>query len=200
MMRAAWTRTCCYDRMRNNDLAQKKNLHRAKAFRIGYRFKSSACLAALILSMLLATSWLATAQTIPLGAADNVTILGASTVTNAGPTSVVGNLALSPGVSVTGFGPGAITNGSIQINNDLATQAHADAGTAYMQLVGETLTTDLSGQNLGGMILTPGIYHFGTTASLDGILLSIPEAIRTRFSTFRSAPPLRPEPTPPSPC
>jgi type VI secretion system secreted protein VgrG len=52
----------------------------------------------------------------------------------------------------------------------LANNAHADAATAYGQLAGETLTTDLSGQNLGGMTLTPGVYHFDTAAALNGTL------------------------------
>jgi type VI secretion system secreted protein VgrG len=108
---------------------------------------------------------------ISLGAAQNVAILGGSTVTNAGPTTVVGNLALSPGVSVTGFPSGTIVGGSIHIGDALATQAHADVVTAYGQLVGETLTTNLSGTNLGGLTLTPGVYHFGTAATLNGNLI-----------------------------
>jgi autotransporter-associated beta strand protein len=136
------------------------------------RRPAAACAAALIFFGLLATSWsAAAAEVIALGAAEKVAILGASTVTNAGPTTVVGNVALSsPGVSVTGFPPGTITGGAIHIGDALANQAHADAATAYGQLVGETLTTDLSGQNLGGMILTPGVYHFDTAAALDGTL------------------------------
>ena len=96
--------------------------------------------------------------------------MGASTVTNAGPTTVIGNLALSPGVSVTGFGPGTIVGGSIHIGDALATQAHADAFAAYTQLAGETQTTNLTGQNLGGMTLTPGVYYFATAAALNGML------------------------------
>jgi autotransporter-associated beta strand protein len=137
------------------------------------RISAAACAAALIAFGLLATSWSAAAQTtISLGAAENVAVLGGSTVTNAGPTTVIGNLALSPGTSVTGFAPGTgtIVGGSIHINDALATQAHADASTAYAQVAGETLTTDLSGQNLGGMTLMPGVYHFGTTALLSGTL------------------------------
>ena len=106
-----------------------------------------------------------------LGEAENVAVLGSSTVTNAGPTIVTGNVALSsPGVSITGFPPGTIINGAQYIGPGLADQAHADAVIAYGQLVGEPLTTDLSGQNLGGMILTPGVYHFGTVAQLTGTL------------------------------
>ena len=126
--------------------------------------------AASIAFLLLAVSAFAVPQPIWLGEAEKIAILGASTVTNAGPTKVIGNLALSPGVSVTGFPPGTIVGGSIHIGDALATQAHADAFTAYNQLAGETFTTDLSGQNLGGMTLTPGVYYFDTAAALNGIL------------------------------
>jgi autotransporter-associated beta strand protein len=122
---------------------------------------------------LLATSWSASAQeTISLGAAGNVAVLGSSTVTNAGSTTVIGNLALSsPGVSITGFPTGVIVAGSQYIGPGLANQAHADASAAYAQVAGETLTSDLSGENLGGMTLTPGVYHFATAAALTGTLI-----------------------------
>jgi type VI secretion system secreted protein VgrG len=132
-----------------------------------------ACAAALIIFALVTAASSAVAQTtISLGAAEKVAVLGSSTVTNAGPTTVIGNVALSsPGVSITGFPPGTIVAGSQYIGPGLANQAHADAAAAYTQLIGETLTTDLSGQNLGGMTLTSGVYYFDTTAELTGILV-----------------------------
>jgi autotransporter-associated beta strand protein len=147
--------------MRNRS-AEKNHAHRS----------ATACATALTVLGLLATSWSEAAQqTISLGAAENVAVLGSSTVTNAGPTVVIGNVALSsPGVSVTGFPPGTIVAGSIHIGDALANQAHADASTAYEQVAGEPLTTDLSGTNLSGLTLTPGVYHFATTAALTGTL------------------------------
>jgi hypothetical protein len=146
-----------------NSSAQKKHT----------RGSTVTCTAALIAFGLLATSWSAAASVVSLGEAENVAVLGSSTVTNAGPTIVTGNVALSsPGVSITGFPPGTIIAGSQYIGPGLANQAHADAAIAYGQLVGETFTTDLSGQILGGgMILTPGVYHFNTTAQLTGTLI-----------------------------
>jgi hypothetical protein len=143
-----------------NGSAQKKRTGRSAA----------TCTAALIIFGLLATSRSAAATVVPLGAADSFAVLGASTVTNTGATIINGDLGVSPGTAVTGFGPGVVLNGSIHMNDAIAMQAHADAATAYAQLAGETLTTDLSGMNLGGMILMPGVYHFGTTAQLTGTL------------------------------
>lgn len=134
------------------------------------RGPAAACAAALTVSALLATSSSIGAQTVPLGAAENFAILGASTVTNTGATIIDGNLGLSPGSSVTGFPPGVVINGAIHINDALANQAHADAFTAYTQLAGETQTANLSGMDLGGMILTPGVYRFNSSAQLTGTL------------------------------
>ena len=67
----------------------------------------------------------------PLGGAQNVAILGATTVTNTGTSVISGNLALTPGSSVTGFPPGVVTNGGIHIQDAIATQAHAGALHAY---------------------------------------------------------------------
>ena len=86
---------------------------------------------------------------------------------------MTGNLGLSPGSSVTGFPPGSVTGGSIHINDALATQAHADAATAFTQLANETSTSNLSGQDLGtlGSPLVPGVFHFNTSAQLTGTLI-----------------------------
>jgi autotransporter-associated beta strand protein len=125
----------------------------------------------LIVCGLLATSRpVLAAETILLGEAANLAILGGSTVTNTGATIVTGNLGLSPGSSVTGFPPGMVVNGAIHINDALATQAHADAFTAYNQLQNEPFNTNLTGMNLGGLTLTPGVYHFDTSAQLTGTL------------------------------
>src|SRR6202040_552065 len=92
------------------------------------------------------------AQTVSdLGAAQSFAVLGGSTVTNTGPTLITGNLGVSPGSAITGFPPGTVTNGAIHSNGALAVQAHADAFAAYTTLVGQVPTTNLTGQDLGGM-------------------------------------------------
>ncbi len=106
-----------------------------------------------------------------LGSADNFAVLAGTTVTNTGATLISGSLGVSPGGAVTGFPPGQVTNGSIHAADAVAQQAQSDLTTAYNHLVGETPTTDLTGQDLGALTLTPGVYHFSSSASLTGLLI-----------------------------
>ncbi len=124
----------------------------------------------LLLLAFIALARPASAQTVSLGTACNFAVLGASTVTSTGPTSIVGNVGVSPGSSVTGFPPGIVTHGGIHRADPAAVQAKKDLGVAYNALVALTPTTQLTGQNLGGLTLTPGIYHFNTSAQLTGTL------------------------------
>ena len=106
-----------------------------------------------------------------LGTAQTFAVLGASTVTNTGATAIVGDVGVSPGSAITGFPPGVIT-GVIHAADPVAAQAHADLVTAYGVIAGEASppANDLTGTDLGGLILTPGVYHFDTSAALTGIL------------------------------
>ncbi|AOX66730.1 hypothetical protein BJK06_14270 [Curtobacterium sp. BH-2-1-1] len=96
---------------------------------------------------------------IGLGTAATYGVLGASTVTNTGPTTVQGDLGLSPGTSITGFGgPGnGIVNGTVHQTDAAATQAQADTTTAYN--VAASLTPTQTGvSELNGLSLSPGVY------------------------------------------
>ncbi len=107
---------------------------------------------------------------VSLGTSQNFAVLGGSTVTNTGVSSISGELGVSPGTAVIGFPPGIVTNGSIHTNDAVAMQAQTDLTTAYNAVAGTPCNVDLSGQDLGGLTLTPGVYCFSTSAQLTGTL------------------------------
>jgi hypothetical protein len=125
--------------------------------------------ACLLSPLLFALPAQAAAVNPPLGTADNFAVLGASAVTNTGATVVTGDLGVSPGTSISGFPPGSVT-GTVHNADPVATTAQADVGTAYGFAAGESCDTNLTGQNLGGMTLTPGVYCFNSSAQLTGVL------------------------------
>lgn len=102
---------------------------------------------------------------VELGGASNLAILAGSGITNTGATTITGDMALSPGTSVGGFPPG-ILNGTLHINDNIATEAKLALTAAYNDAAGRTSTdiVTLSG-NIGGLTLTPGLYK--STSTLD---------------------------------
>jgi len=109
------------------------------------------------------------ATAVDLGTAQSFAVLGGSTVTNTGPTNITGNLGVAPGSAIVGFPPGSIL-GTLHAGDAVALQAQADVTTAYNELAGLALTQDLTGQDLGGLTLFPGVYFFSSSAFLTGTL------------------------------
>jgi hypothetical protein len=101
-------------------------------------------------------------------------VLAGSTVTNSGPTVVIGNLGVSPGTAITGFtgiapgGPG-IVNGSIHSADAYAAQAQSELTAAYNAAAGAAVTATKAG-DLGGQILFPGVYMSTSSLGITGTL------------------------------
>ena len=105
-----------------------------------------------------------------LGTAEGFAILAGSTVTNTGPSIITGNVGVSPGTAVVGFPPGTVVTGTIHAADPVAAQAQSDVTVAYNDLAGRASNFNLTGQDLGGLTLTPGVYTFASSAQLTGTL------------------------------
>ncbi|MDP8938267.1 MAG: ice-binding family protein, partial [Actinomycetota bacterium] len=111
------------------------------------------------------------AQPVGLGTAESFAVLAGTTVTNTGPTTISGNVGVSPGTAVTGFPPGIVTNGTIHAANAVAAQAQADLTTAYLDAAGRTPCTPLPSALGGGQVLGPGVYCAGTFVITGELIL-----------------------------
>lgn len=107
-----------------------------------------------------------------LGAAGSFAVLGASAVTNTGPTVLNGDLGISPNnaSSITGFPPGLVT-GVVHAADAVALQAQNDTTTAYNALTSQSCDFGpFAPTDLGGQTLTPGVYCYSSSVGLTGAL------------------------------
>ena len=133
------------------------------------RWRGICLLCLLVLSFLAPGAY---ADTAFIGSAGPFAVLGAAGVTNTGPSVITGNLAGSTGTpAITGFPPGIVNAPGALLPGGAPASVFADATTAYLFAAGQPFTSDLTGQNLGGMTLTPGVYLFASTAQLTGTLI-----------------------------
>jgi hypothetical protein len=90
-------------------------------------------------------------------------------VANSGFTHVSGDVGVSPGTGLAGFPPGTLS-GTIHTGDTVAVQAMTDLTNAYGDVVGRACGINLTGQDLGGLTLTSGVYCFNSSAQLTGNL------------------------------
>jgi uncharacterized protein with beta-barrel porin domain len=137
----------------------------------------SAVSAFTLLAVAFAAATRGQAQAPPLGTVASFGVLASATVTNTGASSITGtaalsgNLGVSPGnsfanVGLMTFGSGGVTH----LGDATAAGAQSDLTTAYNNLMGRNATVNLTGQNLGGLTLVPGVYNFSSSAQLTGAL------------------------------
>jgi hypothetical protein len=120
----------------------------------------------------------ASANEVNLGTANNYAVLAGSTITSTGATVINGGLGLSPGSAVTGA---PTVHGLYDVDDAPAVLAQNDLTTAYNTAAGLAPNQILTGQDLGGLTLTPGVYFFASSAQLTGTLtlndLGNPDAV-----------------------
>jgi hypothetical protein len=108
-----------------------------------------------------------------LGCAENFAILAGSTITSTGFSIVDGDIGLLPGSAITGFPPAIVVNGSIFINNQIATNGKICLNAAFNDAAGRTPVPtgpflNPGSGNIGGLTLVPGLYKFTSSATLSG--------------------------------
>jgi len=108
---------------------------------------------------------------INLGTADKFALLGASGITNVSAhTFIIGDVGSSPTPTVTGIKPSQVKGHLYLKSSPVTARAQRSLTVAYNQAAGATCRTNLTGKNLGGKKLIPGVYCFDTAAQLTGTL------------------------------
>jgi len=108
---------------------------------------------------------------INLGTADKFALLGASGITNVDAhTFVIGDVGSYPTCSVTGLTQNQVSGQLFLKCSHVMKKAQKDLTKAYNQAAGASCDTNLTGKDLGGMRLGPGVYCFSSSAGLTGTL------------------------------
>jgi ice-binding like protein len=127
-----------------------------------------AAVASVLALALLASTALAAQPPVGLGTADSYAVLAGQTVTNTGPSTINGDLGVTPGAAITGFPPGTV-NGTLHAADAVALQAQSDLTTAYNDAAGRTPPAAVP-SDLGGLKLTGGVYKSASALQLTGAL------------------------------
>jgi hypothetical protein len=107
----------------------------------------------LLATMLFAGTATAAPAKVGLGTAESFSVLAGSTVTNTGPTTMFGDLGLSPGSSVTGA-PHVL--GATHVDDAVAIGAKSSLTTAYNDAASRP-SNGSAGTDLAGQTFTPGV-------------------------------------------
>jgi len=103
-----------------------------------------------------------------LGTVGSYSVLGGETVTNTGPSTLEGDLGVSPGTAITGFPPG-LAGGATHKGDAVALQAQSDLVIAYDDAASRALTESVAG-DLVGKTLPGGVYNSTGPIGLSGTL------------------------------
>lgn len=95
---------------------------------------------------------------VDLATASAYSALGASALTNDGPSTFSGSVGVSPNNEFTGMHKAVFVGGTQDVNNAKAIQAHTDAVAAYQQIRALAPTATIA-DDLAGRTITPGVYY-----------------------------------------
>lgn len=107
---------------------------------------------------------------VALGSACTYGILAGTTVTNVQgtPSTISGDVGVSPGNAITGFASGSIT-GATHAGDAVAATAQGDLTKAYLDLAGRTAPAPVTvAGDLGGQTLAPGLYKSTSSLGITG--------------------------------
>jgi hypothetical protein len=108
---------------------------------------------------------------INLGTADKFALLGGSGISNVSAHSfIIGDVGSSPTPTVTGLKRSQVKGYLYLKSSPVTAKAQTGLTVAYDQAVAAPCGTSLTGQDLGGMKLIPGVYCFASSAQLTGTL------------------------------
>jgi len=115
-------------------------------------------------------------------------VLAGSAITCTGPGLVTGDMGISPNgaSSITGFPTPCAVTGATHAADALALAAQNELTTAFTTLGTLPCTQDLTGTDLGGLTLTPGVYCYSTSAQLTGNLTLNAQSNPTAVWVFRT--------------
>jgi hypothetical protein len=127
---------------------------RRSALRAGRKtIRAGLLLLGTLSTLLFASSALGATATVGLGKAASFSVLGGSTVTNTGPTTMFGDLGLAPGSSVTGA-PHVL--GQTHVDDAVASEAKNALTSAYNEAASRP-TNGSAGTDLAGQTFSPGV-------------------------------------------
>jgi hypothetical protein len=108
-------------------------------------------------------------STVPSTCSKKMAILAGTTVTSTGASTIGGNIGIYPGSALVGFPPG-IVNGEKFAGVVESQIAQGELLSLYNYLNGVPCGTVMTGVDLGGKTLVPGVYCFATGAQITGNL------------------------------
>jgi hypothetical protein len=111
----------------------------------------------------------ATPPAVFLGSMGSFAVLAGSAVTNTGTSTANGDVGVSPGTSITGFGPPSAITGVFHSGDFVAAAAQAALTVAYLDAQSRTPGPTLSG-DIGGQTLGPGVYTSASSLAITGTL------------------------------